>query len=75
MKKLNKRGRRGKHKIVGNTRKICGDLRKGEGWGRVHGLNKIVLQGLSGRKTGNLEVGLGWTNGGRKDQDFGGGKI
>ena len=27
-----------------------------------------TLQGLSGRKAGNLkEVGLGWINGGRKD--------
>ena len=31
---------------------------------------------LSERKVGTLkEVGLGWINGGRKDQDFGGGKI
>ena len=37
-----------------------GHLWKEEGWGRVHGVNKIVLQGLSGKKTGNLkEVGLG----------------
>ena len=42
----------------------------------VHGVNKMVLQGLSGRTTGNLkEVGLGSINGGRKDQDFGWGKI
>ena len=35
-----------------------------------------TLQGLSGRKAGNLkEVGLGWINGGRKDQGFGWGKI
>ena len=31
---------------------------------------------LLGRKAGNLkEVGLGWINGGSKDQDFGWGKI
>ena len=31
------------------------------GWGEVHRVNKIVLQGLSGRKAGNLkEVGMGW---------------
>ena len=35
-----------------------------------------TLQGLSGRKAGNLkEVGLGWINGGRKDHGFGWGKI
>jgi len=37
---------------------------------------RYTRQGLSGRKTGNLkEVSLGWINGGRKDQDFGWGKI
>ena len=52
-----------------------GDLWKGEGWGRVHGESKRVLQGLSGRKTGNWkEVGLGWINGGRKDRGLGWGK-
>jgi len=53
------------------------DLWEGKGWGVVHGVNKMVLQGLSGRKTWNLkEVGLGWIsmvenikvlNGGRKE--------
>ena len=39
-------------------------------------VNKRVLQGLSGRKTGNLkEVGLRWINGGRKDRGFGMGMI
>ena len=36
----------------------------------------MVLQVLSGRKTGNLKkVGFGWINGGRKDQDFGWGRY
>ena len=40
------------------------------------GNRRWTLQGLSGRKAGNLmEVGLGWINGGSKDQDFGWGKI
>ena len=53
-----------------------GDLWKGEGWGGEHGGYKWTLQRVSGRKAGNLkEVGLGWINGGRKDHDFGWGKI
>ena len=53
------------------------------GWG-THGkqdghhrdFQVLTLQGLSGRKAGNLkEVGLGWINGGRKDHGFGLGKI
>ena len=53
-----------------------GYLWKGEGWGGVHRVNKMVLQGFSGRKTGNLkEADLGWINGGSKDQDFRWGKI
>ena len=36
----------------------------------------MVLQGLTGRKTGNLkEVGLGWINRDSEDQDFGWKKI
>ena len=36
----------------------------------------MVLQRLSGRKTGNLkEVGLGWFSGGRKDRGLGWGMI
>ena len=60
-------------------------LWKGEGWGGVHGVNKmdttgtfhvLTQQGLSGRTAGNLkEVGLGWINGGRNDQGFGWGTI
>ena len=40
------------------------------------GYTRWTLQGLSGRKAGNLkEVGLGWINRGRKDRGFGWGKI
>ncbi len=40
------------------------------------GNTRWTLQGLSGRKAGNLkEVGLGWINGGRKDRGFGWGVI
>ena len=40
------------------------------------GYTRWTLQGLSGRKAGNLkEVGLGWINGGRKDRGFGWGTI
>ena len=40
------------------------------------GNRRWTLQGLSGRKGGNLkEVGLGWINGGRKDRGFGWGKM
>ena len=39
------------------------------------GNRRWTLQGLSGRKAGNLkEVGLGWINGGRKDEDLDGGR-
>ena len=67
-------GGRGKHKMVGD--KDNGILVEGRGMGKVHKENKMVLQGLSGRKTGNLkEVGLGWIIGGRKHCGFGWGKI
>ena len=47
---------------------------RGMGWNT--GCTIWTLQGLSGRKAGNLkEVGLGWINGGRKDHGFGWGKI
>ena len=37
------------------------------------GYTTWTLQGLSGRKAGNLkEVGLGWINGGKKIEDFDG---
>ena len=40
------------------------------------GVNNMVLQGLSGRKAGNLKkVDLGWINVGRKDRGFGWGKM
>ena len=40
------------------------------------GYTRWTLQGLSGRKAGNLkEVGLGQIKGGRKDRGFGWGKI
>ena len=40
------------------------------------GNTRWTLQGLSGRKAGNLkEGGLGWIHGGRKDRGFGWGKI
>ena len=40
------------------------------------GNTRWTLQGLSGRKAGNLkEVGLGRINRGRKDRGFGWGKI
>ena len=40
------------------------------------GYTRWTLQGLSGRKAGNLkEVGLGWINGGRKNSYFERGKI
>ena len=52
---------------------ICGRERDGVG---NMGNRRWTLQGLSGRKAGNLkEVGLGWINGGRKDCSFGWGKI
>jgi len=52
---------------------ICGRERDGVG---NTGYTRWTLQGLSGRKAGNLkEVGLGWINGGRKDRGFGWGKI
>ena len=57
-----------------------GDLWKGEGWGRGTGNmgnRRWTLQGLSGRKAGNLkEVGLGGLIiGVRKDRGFGWGMI
>ena len=48
---------------------------RGMGAGNM-GYKKWTLQGLSGRKAGNLkEVGLGWIIGGRKDRGFGWGTI
>ena len=48
---------------------ICGRERDGAG---NTGYARWTLQGLSGRKAGNLkEVGLEWINGGRKDRGFG----
>ena len=39
------------------------------------GYTRWTLQGVSGRKAGNLKkVGLGWINGGRKDHGFGWGR-
>ena len=60
----NKRGGRGKDKTVGNRHsEICGR----DGVGNM-GYTRWTLQGLSGRKAGNLkEVGLGWINRGRKE--------
>ena len=45
--------------------------------GGEHGVYKMdIIQGISGRKAGNLkEVGFGWINGGRKDRGFGRGTI
>ena len=61
------------------------DLWKGEGWDGAHGVNKMDTTGtfrtlhnteLSGRKAGILkEVGLGFSNGCRKDCGFGCGEI
>ena len=50
---------------------------EGRGMGTGNMVNtRWPLQGLSGRKAGNLkEVGLGWINRGRKDCGFGWGKI
>ena len=65
----------GKDKTVGNRhiRRSVEGRRMGRGtWGN----RRWTLQGLSGRKAGNLkEVGLGWINGGRKDRVFGWGMI
>ena len=58
---------------MGKETETIGDLWKGEGWGRVHRVNKMDT---SGRKAGNLkEVGLGWISGDRKDRGFGWGMI
>ena len=56
---------------MGN-RDIRGSV-ESEGMGAENmGYTRWTLQGLSGRKAGNLkEVGLGWINGGRKDRGFG----
>ena len=57
----------------GQTVWNCGRERDGAG---NMGNTRWTLQGLSGRKAGNLkEVGLGWINGGRKDRGFGWEKI
>ena len=48
---------------------------RGMGVGNM-GYTRWTLQGLSGRKAGNLkEVDLGWIKGGRKDRGFGWGMI
>ena len=52
---------------------ICGRKRD---WAGNMWYTRWTLQGLSGRKAGNLkEVGLGWIGGGRKDRGFGWGMI
>ena len=74
---------RGKDKTVGNR-----DMRRSvEGKGMRRGtrgkqdghdrdFQVLTLQGLSGRKVGNLKGdGLGWISRGRKDHGFGWGKI
>ena len=63
-----KRGLSGKDKTVGNRQEICG--RERDGMGNM-GNTRWTLQGLSGRKAGNLkEVGLRWINRGREDRGF-----
>ena len=61
------------------TRRNRDIRRSGEGrgmWAGTMGNTRWTLQGLSGRKAGNLkEVGLGGLTGGRKDQGFGWGMI
>ena len=48
---------------------MCGKERDGAGNTRY---TRWTLQGLSGRRAGNLkEVGLGWIDRGRKDHAFG----
>ena len=52
---------------------ICGRERDRAG---NTGYTRWTLQGLSGRKAGNLkELDLGWINWGRKDRGFGWGNI
>ena len=52
---------------------ICGTERDGMG---SMGYTRWTLQGLSGRKAGNLkEVCLGWINGSRKDRGYRWGTI
>ena len=65
---------------MGRTKQWGTDIRRsveGRGMGQgTWGYTRWTLQGLSGRKAGNLkEVGLRWINGGREDQGFGWGKI
>ena len=53
-------------------KEICGRERDGVG---NMGYTRWTLQGLSGRKAGNLkEVGLGWINGVEKIEDLDGGR-
>ena len=48
---------------------------RGMGTGNMGNI-RWTLQGLSGRKAGNLKkLGLGWIIGGRKDRGFGWGMI
>ena len=58
---MRQEGREWEGQNSGGTETL-GDLWKGEGWGGEHGVYKMgTLQGLLGRKAGNLkEVGLGW---------------
>ena len=53
-----------------------GDLWKGEGLGREHGVNKMDITGTFRKENREIEGGgFGWINGGRKDRGFGWGKI
>ena len=75
---------KGRKKNSGSQRQeeICGRERDGLGWGtrgkqdgHYRGFEVLKRWGVSRRKAGNLKVGLGWINGGRKDRGFGWGKI
>ena len=76
------RGMRGKDKTVWNRdmrRSVEGRGMEWGAWGKHAGhyrdFQVLILQGLSGRKAGNLkEAGLGWINGSKKDRGFGWGK-
>ena len=70
-----KRDGEGKHKPVEN-RDIWRSVEGRGMWRDTWGKSRWTQQGLSRRKAGNLkEMGLGWIDGGRKDHDFGWGKI